>query len=452
MIIYSKHSMRFLCASLLAVSAIVPVCAQDETPAPDINAPAATTPETNANETNATSTKENAQGVKPEGEESKPKIIEPTINEGELRVDGTVNFIGGADSFKINVTSFTTSKGKTVELEAPKPKAITSDASTSFYARGENDKKLAFSDIKLGMRLSIVGKDLGSGKPMPAREIVLWIEQNREGKTLGTVRVEYEVGKLIDRGDEARQVRDLTNALRFFNRAVEQAVGMGDRSGQALALGRSAGIHADMGQYDQALSLYERSLPLWRSVGNSDSEATSLNNMGLVYRRKDDNEKAVEALERAVALLRNSRQKKAIVLTWGNLASAYIAAEKYEEALRTYEQLLPMVSTTAEKSEHVEALSEMAYVYGRLEQADKAQAYAAQAAQFIESVSDKPAKARALYTLGLVYHNTGMPEEGLKYYTQALALYQQQGDAEGTQRVSSAIEALKKNLEEQAAN
>jgi hypothetical protein len=52
-------------------------------------------------------------------------------------------------------------KGKTVELPEPKPKTITIAGTTNFYARGDAATKMAFSDIKLGMRVSIVGKDMG---------------------------------------------------------------------------------------------------------------------------------------------------------------------------------------------------------------------------------------------------------------------------------------------------
>jgi hypothetical protein len=223
-----QHSLRYLFVPVLALSLCAPSLAQDESDddADDAPAPAETGAPTGTSATPATS-----------AAPAKPVIVEPKINEGELRVDGVVKMIASANAFTIDVQSFTTSKGKTVELMEPKPKTITTEGTTSFSARGDAATKMAFSDIKLGMRLSIVGKDMGSGKALPAREIVLWIERNRDTKSLGTVRVEHEVGKLIDRGDEARQVRDLSNALRFYNRAIEQAVGTNDRSGQGAGSG-----------------------------------------------------------------------------------------------------------------------------------------------------------------------------------------------------------------------
>jgi tetratricopeptide (TPR) repeat protein len=175
---------------------------------------------------------------------------------------------------------------------------------------------------------------MGSGKALPAREIMLWVERNRETKATGTVRVEQEVAKLIDRGDEARQVRDLSGALRYYNRAIDQAVGAGDRAGQALALGRAATIHSDMEQLDEALNLYNRSLPLWRAVGNAQSEATTLNNIAIIYGKQDQIDQSIDAFERATALLQTSTNKKAIVLTWSNLAGAYMQADQFDKAQR----------------------------------------------------------------------------------------------------------------------
>jgi tetratricopeptide (TPR) repeat protein len=404
-----QHSLRCLVVPVLALSLCAPSLAQDE---PDDTEDAPAPANTTAPATGAPP----ATGAAP----VKPVIVESKISEGELRVDGVVKMIASANAFTIDVQSFTTSKGKTVELPEPKPKTITVEGTTSFSARGDAATKMAFSDVKLGMRLSIVGKDMGSGKALPAREIVLWIERNRDTKSLGTVRVEHEVGKLIDRGDEARQVRDLSNALRFYNRAIEQAVGTNDRSGQALALARAASIHSDMEQLDQALSLYNRSLALWRAVGNTSSEATALNNIAIIYGKQDQNDQAIEAFQRATVLLQNGGNKKAIVLTWTNLAGAYMQDEQFDKAQHALEQVLPMVRGGADKGAEANILSELAYVAARSGDTQQAEGYLKQVLPIVDAIGDKEMRARTLHNIALTYHSGEEMEKALDYYRQHL--------------------------------
>jgi tetratricopeptide (TPR) repeat protein len=370
-------------------------------------------------------------------------IVEPKVNEGELRMDGKVSMIVSNSSFRIDVMSFTTAAGKTVPLTEAKTKLITSDDKTTFYARGAADQKLAFSEVKLGTRVTIVGKDLGSGKALPAREVMLWVNREREGKTLGVVRVNAEVGKLIDRGDEAKQIRDYNSALRFYNRAVELAVGAGDRAGQGLAISRAGGIYADLEQYDQAITSYNRAIGLWRASGNSDSEATALNNLGLIYSRQDDNEKAIESLERAANLLQNSANRQAVVLTWNNLAGAYVEGKQYDKALGVYERLLPMVHGRADRGEEAEVLSDLAYLHSRARDAEKSQEYMKQATPLLDSIGEREIKARVTYTLGIAAHNNGATEEALAFYNQALTLFGEVGDKQRVESINKAIAALR---------
>ncbi|HEX8235035.1 MAG TPA: tetratricopeptide repeat protein [Abditibacteriaceae bacterium] len=435
--IYLKRSLSCLLVPVLALALSAPSSAQDasddEAPAPD-----ETTAPTDASATGAAATSAAVTSATP----AKQAIVEPIIKEGELRVDGVVKMIASSNSFTIDVQSFTTSKGKTVELSEAKPKTITSEGTTSFYARGDAATKLAFSDIKLGMRLSIVGKDMGSGKALPAREITLWVERNRDSKSLGTVRVEHEVGKLIDRGDEARQVRDLNSALRFYNRAIEQAVGSGDRSGQALALGRAADIHGDMEQLDEALNLLNRSLSLWRALGNTQSEATALNNIAIIYGKQDQNEQAIESFERAVALLQNGGNKKAIVLTWSNLAGAYMQADQFDKARHALEQVLPMVRGGADKGAEAEILSELAYVAARSDDTQQAQNYLQQVVPMLDAIGDKEIRGRTLHNVALAYHSTGETEQALDYYKQTLVWAQGLGDRQLEQSAQKGITTI----------
>jgi hypothetical protein len=71
--------------------------------------------------------------------------------------------------FSIEASSFTTAKGKVIEFVTAKPKTITVAADSLIHERVNPASKQPFSEVKLGRRITIVGRDAGSGKPLAAR-------------------------------------------------------------------------------------------------------------------------------------------------------------------------------------------------------------------------------------------------------------------------------------------
>lgn len=372
-----------------------------------------------------------------------PRIIEPTVNAGEIRVDGKVTAIIGGALMTIDVVSFTTAAGKTVELSEAKPKSIQLRADTDYRERADATKKLAFEDLKLGRRISVIGKDQGSGKALPAREIVLWPERDANTKTLGVVRVNAETAKLMTRGQDALQARDAATALRFFQRAADAAQVQRDVTGQALSLDWAGSALSELEQPDEALKSYNSAIGFWHQAGDSVSEALSLNNIAMVYGRQKEGAKAVDALERATQLLANGGSKKQFVLTWSNLANAYMSVKEKEKAISALTQVLPLVRGQNDKSEEASTLGDLAYLYAATGQKEKAQTFLDQVAPLLDMVEEKGTLASTLDSLGLAYNYLDQTEKSLEFYRRALTAFTEAGDkprAENTQRNINRIE------------
>jgi len=62
--------------------------------------------------------------------------------------------------------------GRHVEISPPRPKTALVDANTALHVRGR--ERLAFGHFAPGRFAIAIGRDLGTGKPLPARELALW--------------------------------------------------------------------------------------------------------------------------------------------------------------------------------------------------------------------------------------------------------------------------------------
>lgn len=93
---------------------------------------------------------------------------------GEIHLQGVIRAVDAAEkSFVLEASSFTLPNGSTRSLSQPRPKTIeVGDA--AIYLRRERSRTVELGELKPGFRALVVGKDLGTGKSLPAREVAVW--------------------------------------------------------------------------------------------------------------------------------------------------------------------------------------------------------------------------------------------------------------------------------------
>lgn len=93
---------------------------------------------------------------------------------GEIRLDGTVHSVNSrAKLLVMDALSFSLPNGKGNRFPAPKAKNIDVSASTLLHVRGDEKRVLSLRDVKAGAFVVVLGADKGSGKNLPAREIIV---------------------------------------------------------------------------------------------------------------------------------------------------------------------------------------------------------------------------------------------------------------------------------------
>jgi len=113
-----------------------------------------------------------------------------------------------------------------------------------------------------------------------------------------------------------------------------------DRIWEGIALLSSGLIYEQLGEIQNALDVYTKSLEIWQEIGNRQYEASSVNNLGIIYNDLGEYEKAIGNYQRAIQIQNEIGNRPSVGIYLNNLAYAYMRLENYSEADKFFRQSL----------------------------------------------------------------------------------------------------------------
>jgi tetratricopeptide (TPR) repeat protein len=179
---------------------------------------------------------------------------------------------------------------------------------------------------------------------------------------------------------------NLDDALLYYSRSLSLAKDFGNIDYQATLLNNIAGIYEGKGELDKALIYYEESL----SLKTEKEKAPTYNNIAMIYSKKGDNQKAVEYFQKAIEI-----DEK-----YGN----YHGVSKFKLNLGE--------------------------LYRQMRDYEKAEKYLFEGLEGVKKVGDKYWEAYGYVYLGRLYKDKGDKKTAREYLTRAYNLFKSIG-AEG---------------------
>ena len=191
----------------------------------------------------------------------------------------------------------------------------------------------------------------------------------------------HRLGQLMLKVGHFRQAEE------YYNRLLKNAINRRDEAVYLNMLGRAKHYQ---GQYETAVSYYEKSLELGRQYfGEYHSElATYHNNIGLLYDNIGVYTKALEHYEKSCKIYEKtvSSDDPSLATAYGNIGSTYMNSGQYSKALESYEK----------------------------------------SRELLEKIlpSNHPALATCFNNTGLLFVHMGKYSKALEYYDKANRIYQ----------------------------
>ncbi len=227
-------------------------------------------------------------------------------------------------------------------------------------------------------------------------------------------------------GEELAELRGLINSQPQL--AIETAVGLAQKvqsiEDNALkaevfhAVGRA---YDELRQFTEALAWYSRALEFWQICNDKLGEAKSLNNMGLVYLETDRFKEAIPLLTQAANLKLELKEYKSLTGTYQNLGNVYEKLAEHKKAIEIFYKSLKISEKLGDEVRTGEAYQNMGIVHQSRGDNRHALNFYTRARELF-ATSDNPVRLLDLdINIGVVLHELKKYNQALAYYKKSLA-------------------------------
>lgn len=224
---------------------------------------------------------------------------------------------------------------------------------------------------------------------------------------------------------------DLPRAHSHYDEALSLWQSLNDPAGEAGALDDLARFWGYQGKYDQALSLFERSLALRWRLGQVAEQANTLAAMGTVCEWAHDYRRAAEYLNQSLALCRQIQDRVTEVSVMGRLGMVYVMMFMLRIPFQSATELQDYLDQSAKRVADLEDVrmkellaGRMGLIYTMLGDTEKALAYHRQALRLAEDALNQEGQAFALFNIGYAYETGNNPTGALKSYEESISIYE----------------------------
>ena len=227
----------------------------------------------------------------------------------------------------------------------------------------------------------------------------------------------------------AEQLRydDLSRALALVEQASELS-GQGDLAQKPYHQGRAESLkllglfNVLRGSYNQALSLYFKSLLVYEMVGEKKQCVTVLESIGDAYANLSDYPNALDHFFRVYDLARELGEKEMEASALNRIAYLYMQLSEWSKALVYLRDSLVIFEELNDKRGQAEALDNSCSCYCDLGDYDKALTCGLKSVRLYREVGDQEGEAEVLDSIGGVYKARGDYTQAMAYFNRALTI------------------------------
>jgi CHAT domain-containing protein/lipopolysaccharide biosynthesis regulator YciM len=289
------------------------------------------------------------------------------------------------------------------------------------------DQELTRHNDGSGTTYWLVANALGNSSRNTNRLTVAASDEN----TLRQTEQKAEADRLLQQGSEAFRTSQFQTALDSWQSALEIYRDIGDRQGEANALGNLGAAYNSLGGYQQAVDFLQRSLTIYREIGDRQREAVSLGNLGNAYYRLGDYQQAIDLHQQALAIARETVDQQAEMNALGNLGSVYNNLGQYQQAIDFQQQALAITREIGDRQVEASLLGNLGATYQSLGDYQQAIDFHQKSLSIAREIGDRQVEANALEGLGNDYYRLGKYQQAIDFHQQRLAIAREIGDRLG---------------------
>jgi CHAT domain-containing protein/tetratricopeptide (TPR) repeat protein len=179
---------------------------------------------------------------------------------------------------------------------------------------------------------------LGSIQDLTGRHREALASYERARQSYGSVKTQAVFRLLNEIGITHKNLGNYQEAVSLYQQGLEGLTEIGDRYGQAMLLANLASVHALLGQPELAIAGYQQSLAIARAINERRGESMLLGDLGSMMLARGDLQRASEYLEQQLQLTRSLGNRNEEANALGGLGELHAARGDVSQARQYFER------------------------------------------------------------------------------------------------------------------
>ncbi|MBW4683405.1 MAG: tetratricopeptide repeat protein [Microcoleus vaginatus WJT46-NPBG5] len=227
----------------------------------------------------------------------------------------------------------------------------------------------------------------------------------------------------------------------------------------------------EAGQFQAAIESGQKALDIYRDIGDRRGEASALGILGEAYRLQGDLPRAIELFQQCLAIAREIKdpqleklalQSLSLLQSQNNPQNAEAdklteqgtqqrQAGQFEAALQSYQEALTIYRLIKDRQGEGLVLANLGNAYNNRREFTKAIEYWQQALEIAQEVKDRETEGKTLSNLGVAYLNLKNYPQAMEYLQQGLAIAREIKDPQLEQQVQEWLQLAQSQSHPQKA-
>ncbi len=232
----------------------------------------------------------------------------------------------------------------------------------------------------------------------------------------------------------SKALEHLRSSFNIFDRFVRLPVGTVDQEdrtqaqeGRALVLNTMGRVHYLMGQLDEAMDLWQRSLVLARDIGDRAGESRTLFNIGIVYLARGEPDKALGYFNDSLDISREIGHHRAVARAYNGIGEVNYLRGQYQEALAHCKQALEYHQGIGDRREEAIVLVSIGRVHLAQGVLERALTHFQDSLKIAREIGDVYGEGVALHYIARAHEEVGRASEAELAEQQAAAIFERLG-------------------------
>ena len=237
----------------------------------------------------------------------------------------------------------------------------------------------------------------------------------------------YHILHQLARSEE--QLGEIEQAKQHYQKALEICP-TADEKTKAVIIHNLAGIYANTGEIEDAITLYHESLQLQKSIGNLQATGATFRELGRIYYAKIGKiEEAIFLYQETLKLEESIGNISGKASTLHQLASIYVDKGKIDYAIALYEKSLKIFENIGDIQGIAATLHDLAFIYSNQGKVEDAILLYEKSLKIFESIEDIKGQAVSLYCLASIHADAGEIDYAIALYEKSLKIFESIRDA-----------------------